>query len=280
MRQWFAIHKLLVSEKTKLIYFKLSGSIVEDFDIFFHSADCVKHTLSTEYCDKCAITNRVDYPCSKNCFKVESVKSIKYLGLVIDMNLNWKDQVSNVNDYLKSAVRKMYQLRYFCSAKVLIRVYYGIVHSKLQYGIVCWGGSYFNTIEPILLAQKHIIRIICHKTKRASSWVLFCNLRVLPLRHLYIYKVLKMFFVRSGNLSFRYSYSYNLRTNIKSLVTVPSHNKKHFFNFYTILAPVLFNSLPQPIRNINMLYSFMKSVVVWLYDLDIAQIESLFKLII
>lgn len=35
LRHWFALHKLIISEKTKMMYFKLSGDIPTDFGVFF-----------------------------------------------------------------------------------------------------------------------------------------------------------------------------------------------------------------------------------------------------
>lgn len=157
-------------------------------------------------------------------------------------------------------------------------IYFGIVHSKVQYGITCWGGAYLNKVNPLLIAQKHIIRIICKKNRLYNSFVLFQELKILPIRHLYYYKVLKVFFIRSGYLTVRNNAIHNLRTNSNDYVNIPTHNKNHFRKFFTIVAPMIFNKLPDSIRRLRVLSLFIKKIKSWLLNLDYTEIENLLKL--
>lgn len=51
----------------------------------------------------------------------------------------------------------MYLLGQFCTIDVLENVYFGIglVGSKIQYGIIFWGYTYSNLIQPVFNIQKN-----------------------------------------------------------------------------------------------------------------------------
>lgn len=135
-----------------------------------------------------------------------------------------------------------------------------------------------NTFVSLLIAQKHIIRIICGKNRFTNSWPLFCNMRILPLRHLYVFKVLREFFKQSGNIPTRNSTMHNLRVNNLALVNVPIANKSFFINFYIVTSPKLFNKLPLFIRTNRNFHSFLKNVKNWLFTIDLNAVELLFRI--
>lgn len=78
-------------------------------------------------------------------------------------------------------------------------LYFSLVHSRIVYGIENWGGADKVTINPLIITQKHFVRIIKFKSKRQSAYPLFTDLKILPVIHVFVYKVLKIFYNRSGN---------------------------------------------------------------------------------
>lgn len=154
------------------------------------------------------------------------------MGVVLDSKMNWLVHTQTLKKYILNCTRQLYNLKNFCSQKVLLMIYYGIVQSKIQYGITCWGGAYFNKINPIFIAQKHLIRVISKQNRFSGSLFLFRQLQVLPLRYLYFYKVLRLFFLRSGFLSIRDNANHNLRINSRNYVQIPSYKKKSLQNLF------------------------------------------------
>ncbi len=96
-------------------------------------------------------------------------------------------------------VLKFVLLRTLVPPDILNVVYFALIQSKLSYGITFWGGAYDTTLKPIAVGQNLILKIMCFKMKWCSSWPLYYNKKILPLRHLYIFRVLKVFYLRSGN---------------------------------------------------------------------------------
>lgn len=271
----FFEHNLLISSKTKIVFFSLSSASLVNANVCFHAPECRKFKLLSCHCSAYSLPYFVcDMMCSENCFVVEEVNEFKYLGLTLDSRMSFANHTESLKKYLRLTLRHFYYLRNVCSTELLKRIYYGIFHSKLQYGIACWGGIYKNKIHPIVTLQKYVVRIICRKPCRHSSFPLFCTQKILPLRHLYCFKVLKIFFMKSGNLNFRLISRYSLRGNLSNLVYVPLFRTTAYRNFFSIMCYRLFNILPQSVRSIVIPGTFLRNVKTWLFSLDYNALES------
>lgn len=278
LRIWFAKHRLMVSNKTKIMYFNLIIQEPPDIDIIFHAADCFKYNLSISECkDQRSETYLDNVGCSGDCFKIETVVDYKYLGVTIDQNVTWSKHISSLKQYLLSSIRLFYRLRKYCLLNTLKMVYYGIFHSKLQYGITCWGGAYRNKLQPLTILQKCAIRNVCKTNRFAHSMSLFRAIQILPVRHLYYYKVMKVFFMRGGYLQSPISDMHNLRSTTRYVVNLPNFRTTSYRNFYSIVSCNLFNRLPVEIRNIRNISAFLKKVKSWLLDFDHNEIQILLR---
>ena len=149
--------------------------------------------------------------------------------------------------------------------------YFGLVQSKLQYGITCWGGMYYSSLQPTIIGQKFIIRNMLFKNKMCSSFPLFRKLRIMPLRHLYVFKVLKLFYLRSGNRNIRTTV-YNLRTN--NICDCPFAKIEHFNKFYLTVAPLLFNRLPDELKLCSPITIYLSKLRIWILEME--NVEHLF----
>lgn len=279
LRYWFGKHRLVVSSKTKVMFFNIAGFPPKTNDIWFHSLGCKKFKPQCSAANSClsSISDTTfdrNKACDKLCFIIDSVDSFKYLGVEIDSKLSWKKHTDTLHKYMLATVRSFYHLKRYSSPKVLLMAYYGILHSKLEYGISCWGGAYLNKIQPLLIAQKYVVRIICGKNRFSRSFDLFRKLYILPIRHLYYYKVLKIFYKRCGYLNNIRSI-YNLRVNFQYMVIVPAFSKTIFMRFFTICAPRIFNRMPLDIRGMRTISSYLRRIKSWLFLFNHVEIESL-----
>lgn len=274
LRRWFKAHKLVISRKTKFMIFNIKGTICDGFPLYYHSPNCLRFPLAVGRHDP--ITFHDNISCNNACFLIERVDNLRYLGIIMDHKLSWKNHAIYLKQYLNKVVRQFYHLSQYCSMSVLKLVYNGLLKSKLQYGISCWGGTYSNTISPLIIKQKHAIRIMCKASRRAPSIELFRSLGILPLRHLYCYKVLKIFFDNSGFYDVRFDVNYNLRVNGRYFVTAPAIHKTHFSRFYFVTAPRLFNLLPENLRCERVKRVFLSGIKKWLFSFNLSAIEAFF----
>jgi len=274
IRKWFYSHKLQISKKTKIMLYSLIGNVPDSCDIWYHSPSCKRFPLSLNNSN----TFNSNCVCHEDCFLIEVVKEFKYLGLIIDFQLNWKSHCLNLRKYFMQVVRNIFNLKYYCSYVILRTFYFALFNSKLQYAIITWGGTYFDTIEPLLIAQKHALRLMFNKNRFEPSYPLFVRSNILPLRHLYYYKCLKMFFNCSGFLSQRQVRAYNLRVNFLNIMEVPPHRTTNFLRYYSSVAPRLFNKLPLQLKNERQLSLFLNKVKSHLFTFDVHSIENYIRI--
>lgn len=243
LRNWCALNKMQINvSKTKYVnfYFK-------EFDLVTDP----KYHLSSSCLANCS------------CATIGKEHSFKYLGLTLDDKLSWEKHINLLHNNLKSSVRKFYFLRNFCSEKLLRTLYYGLVDSRLQYGVVCWGGAYKFLMKKLRVLQNHFIRIILKKPKRESSFPLFVELNVLPLQFLYVYKVLKLFYVRSGNTGTT-DLVYSTRNTNRRIFRIPKVHRSLFKHSFVYSGPKFFNRLPLEIKESDSLRCFCLKVRKWL----------------
>ena len=60
-------------------------------------------------------------------------KSSKFLGIIFDENLTWRDHVSHVNKKISRALFSIKQVRNTLPVEFLRTLYYSLVHSDLTY---------------------------------------------------------------------------------------------------------------------------------------------------
>ena len=70
---------------------------------------------------------------------LEKVKTIKYLGVILDEDFIWSAHIKRVKTKIANSVGILSKLRYYVNIETLIQVYHALVGSRLHYAIICWG---------------------------------------------------------------------------------------------------------------------------------------------
>jgi hypothetical protein len=271
IRRWFIFNKLLLSPKTKIMFFSLSKNFPVINNIFYHSGFCQRYPLLRSFVGS--------GDCCDGCFAIDSVVSVRHLGLDIDREMKFSVHTKNLESYSLSVVRQFYYLKKFCSSNLLRKIYFALFQSKIQYGIVCWGGTDNKYLTPILIRQKCVLRLILNRHRMESSFELFKILKVLPLKHLFYFCTLKMFFKQCAFWQTRFSERYNLRSNTLNHVRIPTHNLQHFLNCYKNIAPRIFNKVPRRILENFTLSRTLLEIKLWLFNFDHVEIKNIISII-
>ena len=132
---------------------------------------------------------------------LEEKTSIKYLGVIIDSHLNWKDHVHELSKKISRSVGILLKLRHFVPIKILVQLYYSIIYPFLSYGALIWGNIYISNIQPLVILQKKAIRIITFSEYRSHTSPLFKRLNLLKLIDIvYLDTSFFMYQFNNGNL--------------------------------------------------------------------------------
>ena len=86
--------------------------------------------------------------------------AVKYLGIIIDCNLNWKHHINYVTLKISKTVGIISKLRYYIPNNVLLDIYKSLISPYLTYGVAAWGNAAKVHIQKILVLQKPASRLM------------------------------------------------------------------------------------------------------------------------
>ena len=117
---------------------------------------------------------------------LERQKSGKFLGVVLDEKLTFKEHLSAITTKVSKLVGLFYKLKQKFPSEVMHKLYYSLVYPHLNYCILAWGSAKQTYVHPLLILQKRICRIITGSNYYAHSGPLFKQLKMLRVKDLYL----------------------------------------------------------------------------------------------
>lgn len=113
---------------------------------------------------------------------IKRVSETKFLGVIIDSDLNWKPHQSYLTTKLKCEVGKLCRMRRFIPKELYNDIYHTLFESHLTYGISVWGALSNNRLDQIFKIQKKCVRILFGDQEAYSSKFKTC-VRARPVKH-------------------------------------------------------------------------------------------------
>ena len=98
-----------------------------------------------------------------------SLITVKYLGIKIDPNFNWKQQISDVAIKLNRANTILSKLKHFVDRKTLKSIYHAIFKPHLCYSLLVWAIKNLNPIKIIFVLQNKYLRILYFQNHNAHT---------------------------------------------------------------------------------------------------------------
>ena len=119
------------------------------------------------------------------CLKIDNeavtqVKTTKFLGVIIDCNLTWKEHISYISGKIPKGVGILIKVRKYLNKTTLMNLYYTFVYPYLIYCNHVWGSTYFSDFDKIVSLQKKAVRIIAGIKPRCDVIGAFHQMRILP----------------------------------------------------------------------------------------------------
>jgi len=91
------------------------------------------------------------------------VNKVKFLGVIIDDELNWEHHIDHLKEKLNSSINIIKRIMKFIPKSEYHKLYDALFKSHLSYCISCWGGISRNKLSPLFLLQKRCIRLLFGK---------------------------------------------------------------------------------------------------------------------
>ena len=160
---------------------------------------------------------------------LNQVSYIKYLAVIIDECLNWKQQVNHIGSKVKRGIGILSKLRHFVPTNILVNLYYTMIYPYLTYGVVAWGNTYDTTVKPIGILQKRAIRIMTFADFRDHSNPLFIRLYIMKFNDIVRFQTaIFMHEFHHGNLPCIFNSIFHLVNSDHNYSTRLASNKSNY----------------------------------------------------
>ena len=113
--------------------------------------------------------------------------AIKFLGIYIDPNLNFKFHINTLNSKISKSMYFLKAVKNVLTQNALKSIYYALVHSYFIYGIQIWSCTSAVNIKSLVFKQKMAIRTICGAKYNSHTEPLFKKSNILPFSMLVDY---------------------------------------------------------------------------------------------
>lgn len=216
MQNWFSDHNLIMNtEKTVILPLNVTPN------------------------DTNKIENSLNFP-------IDTVDYAKFLGVTIDLKLNWRQHIDDISPKIARACFCLKKIKTSTSINICKIYYFANIHSLLTYGIICWGVSKYS--ERIFKLQKSAVRTICNVKWDTHCKPLFKENNILTLPCIYIYETLIHLFKNISDYQhLGGSHDYQTRHGDK-ILSVPRHRLKFFESSPHYMGIKLYNKLPRHIQ--------------------------------
>lgn len=120
---------------------------------------------------------------------LDSVNSIKFLGVTINQTLNWEAHIFDLRKYLNKISGLIFRASKVLPLSAMILLYNALAHSKIVYCLETWGNAPQTHLGKITIIQKRLIRNVFSKPPNEHTVPLFRKSKILPVPQLYQHRI-------------------------------------------------------------------------------------------
>jgi len=203
-----------------------------------------------------------------NNLRIEEVKQIKYLGLIIDNSLNWSQHVQHVINKITPMLPIIYRCRDYLTNKSKNNLYNAFFLSHLRYLIPIWGTCGKTLFSSIINIQNKILKILFNYNRLSNTDALYIDLgdpRVNTILELDQIKLMYRIIHKDQKSNINILFNNDVHS-----YTTRSQNNIYCYNLGTrtniglndplYQASKIYNTLPENIRNFKKFKTFVRLV--------------------
>ena len=200
---------------------------------------------------------------------INKVTSCKYLGVIIDETLDWKEHIEHVHKNLIKFTSIFYKIRNVLPFDCLKKLYFAFIHPHLLYGVEVYANTTRSHLDRLIKLNNKLLRILLNKRMETPVINLYQTINVLPLPLLYEMQMLvfvhKCHYKLNTPLIFRQYFfennvihSHNTRNNCDLHVKIVNSNVGQRCSLFC--GSKLWNALPRSLKNISLPFKFKREL--------------------
>ena len=116
-----------------------------------------------------------------NRISIDRVYNTKFLGVMIDDKLNWKEHITMVQSKISKTTAIIYKANHVLTKRALYILYCSLALPYMTYCTEIWGNTYRANVLPVFLKQKRLLRIVCRCKQLDYTTPLFYKMHALKL---------------------------------------------------------------------------------------------------
>ena len=113
---------------------------------------------------KCMLINKSNSRLNINIYinnhKIEQVYQIKYIGVIIDYKLQWKEHIKSVENKIAKSCGLISKIRHYVDQESLRKLYYAHVYSHIQYAVLACRESTICRLHNLNKMHNKIIKLM------------------------------------------------------------------------------------------------------------------------
>ena len=254
---WFQINKLAINlDKTNFIHFHPKKKLTPVNEIKI-------------------IINNVE---------INQKSSTKFLGIIIDQNLNWHEYMDILAHKMAKNLNILRHIKKYLNDKALAQLYFTMIHPYITYCNIIWGLNYKCNTEKIQIIQNKAIRATFANNGYANTNNLYTKVNILKLDSIhtfqtsifmykYLNKLLPPFFYLNKYFTIaKEIHSHHTRT--RDQINKPYYSTNTRLFTIRCFGPTVWNNIPLALKNISNLNAFKKSLKTYLMSKQISKNTS------
>ena len=162
---------------------------------------------------------------------INEVQTTKFLGIILDQNLNFKSHINYIQSKLSRSVGILYKTSSLLPQNILKMLYNSLILPYITYGIESWFGASRTSSGAVEVLQKKAVRAIYNLPYNSHTIEYFKTGKLLKLTDLYNLNICSQLFNYINNENC------DMQARIRTHSQMHSHNTRHSSN----LVPLRFN---------------------------------------
>lgn len=217
-------------------------------------------------------TKNVSIPVNEH--EIEIVNTQKHLGILIDKNLTWEEQISQVCQGVSRKLTLMKLLSKYVNQDSLKLYYNSYVLPIFDFCCIIWGNTTIGNQARLVKLQKRAARIILKVDILTPSEEMFKRLGWLSFPKRVQYHTCLMVYKSINGMTPDYISSMltlvsdhherQTRQSSNDKLHVPRSRTSYFDKAFSISGPRLWNTLPAFIRESNTIFKFKRGLKQYL----------------
>ena len=125
---------------------------------------------------------------------IDKVKKTKFLCVIIDSKLNWKEYISCISGKLSRSIGMIIKARHFLNKHGLIASYHSFLYPYLSNCNHIWGSTYKTNLKKLTTLQNKAIRIISQMNARKNCDAMYNQLGIVKFVNINKYLIGRFMF--------------------------------------------------------------------------------------